>query len=318
LNADIYLIKTDTLGDTIWTKTYGDTLYDSGECVQQTQDGGYIITGSFYSFVKGSAEVALIKTNSIGDTVWTKTYGGNFIDMGYSVSQTLDSGYIITGFILNGLPDLYLVKTDSLGDTLWTRTFGGVFNDEGFSVQQTSDGGYYLIKTNSFGDTIWTRIYGDTFWGDAGYSVQQTSDGGYIITGVTWSFGAVNGDIYLIKTDGNGLVVGIEEDGYKLEVPSSSVKLLQNKPNPFHKLTAISYQLRAPSHTVLNIYDITGRLVEILVDEHHEPGVFQVNWDGGNQVSGIYFYRLIAKGSRTSGLDKSSSYTTTRKMILIH
>jgi hypothetical protein len=84
----------------------------------------------------------------------------------------------------------------------------------------------------------------------------------------------------------------------------SVFRLTQNQPNPFNKLTAISYQLRAPSHTTLKVYDITGRLVEILVDEMQKPGVYQVKWEGKDQSSGIYFYRL-----------QSNDYTATKKLI---
>ena len=101
----------------------------------------------------------------------------------------------------------------------WTKTFGGIGNDEGYSVQQNTDGGYivcgrtksfgngwsdiYLIKTDGNGDSLWAKTFGGSS-SDYGYSVQQTTDGGYIITGSTLSFGNAGGDVYLIKTDGNG------------------------------------------------------------------------------------------------------------------
>jgi len=219
---DVYLIKTDAYGNTLWTHTYGGNDGDWGEYVAQTTDGGYIIVGATRSFGAGSFDIYLIKTNAYGDILWTRTYGGSDVDWGYSVAQTKDGGYIIAGETWSfgkGSEDVYLIKIDAYGDTLWTRTYGGKDVDGGHSVAQTVDGGYiiagftesygagsddiYLIKTDDHGDTLWTRTYGGK-GGDRGESVAQTSDGGYVIVGTTESFGAGKSDIYLIKTNAEG------------------------------------------------------------------------------------------------------------------
>ena len=224
-SADVWLIKTDASGDTIWTKIFGGSDSNYGYSVQQTSDGGYIITGVTYSYDAGRGDVWLIKTDAIGDTIWTKTFGGSDSDYGNSVQQTSDGGYIITGYTYyygagSGdvwlSTDVWLIKTDASGDTIWTKTFGGSGTDKGNSVQQTSDGGYiitgstysysardkdiWLIKTDAIGDTIWTKTFGGSER-DFGNSVQQTSDGGYIITGSTGytsSYGG-NYDVWLVK-----------------------------------------------------------------------------------------------------------------------
>ncbi len=178
-NSDVWLIKTNAHGDTLWTKTFGGSGYEHGYSVQQDSDGGYIITGYTSSFGAGDDDVWLIKTNTSGDTLWTKTFGGNSDDYSYSVRQTKDDGYIITGYTHSfgaGADDIWLIKTNTYGDTLWTKTFGGSDYDVALSVQQTSDEGYiitgrkdlvadgngdvWLIKTNSYGDTLWTKTYG--------------------------------------------------------------------------------------------------------------------------------------------------------------
>ena len=71
--ADVYLVKTDASGDTLWTRTFGGTQGDDGYSVRQTSDGGYIIAGLTYSFGAGGSDVYLIKTNASGDTLWTRT-----------------------------------------------------------------------------------------------------------------------------------------------------------------------------------------------------------------------------------------------------
>ena len=217
--GDIYLLKTDAGGNSLWTKTFGGTGSDEGHAVHQTLDGGYIIIGSTRSFGAGSSDVYLIKTNGSGDTLWTKTYGGADNEYGNSVQQTADEGYIIMASTLSfgtGNSDFYLIKTDADGDTLWSKTFGGTANDFGISIQQTMDGGYilvgstysfgmglsdvYLIKTDSTGNTLWTKTFGGTNY-DYGISVHQTIGGEFIVAGSTFNFG---GGVYLIKTDANG------------------------------------------------------------------------------------------------------------------
>ncbi len=228
---DVWLIRTDAYGDTIWTHTYGDTVGDVGWSVTQTVDGGYIITGWTESFGAGDFDVYLIKADVSGDTVWTRTYGGTDEDCGYSVAQTLDGGYIIAGHTSSfgaGNRDAWLIKTDALGDTLWTRTFGGTGWDEGYSVAQTTDNGYiiagltwsfgtgegdaWLIKTDASGDTVWTRTYGGWDNGGDGRSVLQTADGGYVIAGTILSRGGVS-EVWLIKTDAWGDTVWTRTHG---------------------------------------------------------------------------------------------------------
>ena len=305
--------------DTLWTKTFWGSYLDYGYSVQQTTDGGYIITGTTYSFGAGHTDVWLIKTDASGDTLWTKTFGGSNDDWGYSVQQTTDGGYIITGTTYSfgaGGWDAWLIKTDASGDTLWTKTFGGSDNDYGISVQQTTEQGVFsnwtyelfgaggwdawLIKTDASGDTLWTETFGGSN-DDWGYSVQQTTDGGYIITGTTYSFGASGGDVWLIKTTPDVNTVIQNNDIIILDF-----SLHQNYPNPFNPSTTIKYSIPKLSLVTIKFYDVLGSEVATLVNEEKSVGIYEMNWNASNLPSGVYFYQL-----------KAGSFIETKKMILL-
>jgi len=177
-----------------WWRTYGGEGYDAGRCVQQTSDGGYVITGTTLSYGEGKADLWLIKTDTIGDTLWSKTHGrANTNDAGYFVRQTIDGGYIVAGRLSDSI---WLLKTNNLGDTLWTKSFGSY---AGYCIQETNDGGYiltgregdwynprlFLLKTDSNGDSLWMQTYLLDAWRfSIGYYVEQTEDAGFIVAGM--------------------------------------------------------------------------------------------------------------------------------------
>lgn len=213
-------------GDTLWTRAYGTEGYDYGCCVQHTIDGGFIAVGYTCPYIGGQNDIYLVKTSADGDTMWTRTYGGDGSDLCRAIRQLPDGGYILGAYTASfgaGGFDVWLIRTDADGDTLWTRTYGGPRNDQFFSIEPTNDGGYigvgltdtstviyddqlWLVKTDAGGAEEWSKIYGG--FGaendDLGWEVQQTADGGYIVVGTTRSFGPGSQDIWLLKTDSNG------------------------------------------------------------------------------------------------------------------
>ncbi|MEF8848684.1 MAG: hypothetical protein V5A68_06065, partial [Candidatus Thermoplasmatota archaeon] len=185
-------------------------------------DNGYILTGYTWSRNDAAPQIWLIKTNQNGNEEWNKTYGGKKLDIGYSVKQTSDGGYLIAGKTESegaGKEDIILVKTDEEGIMEWTQTYGSSETEIGRSAIQSSDGHYYIIgQTNSYGSgwfdlwmiktddkgkKIWSKTIGGT-GNDMGRSIQETQDGGLICTGNTDSFSAKNQDVWLVKTDKNG------------------------------------------------------------------------------------------------------------------
>jgi len=223
-NSDVRLIKVDSTGNDEWIQTFGGEGSDDGYCIQQTIDGGFIISGLTNSFGNGVEDGWLIKTDSNGEEEWNQTYGGQYNDYLLSVQQTNDGGYIATGYTNSRIPDVndvWMVKTDSTGNEQWDQTFGGGADDFGKNIHQTVDEGYIivgvtesfsagirdvlLIKTDSTGNEQWHQTFGDDGWNE-GYSLKQTNDGGYIIIGNTESLVAVYLDVWLIKTDSDGEV----------------------------------------------------------------------------------------------------------------
>ncbi len=209
----LWLVKTDSEGNTLWNKTYASDIGNSELrwVARQTSDGGYIAAGTQWWNENATErhEMWLTKTDSEGNELWNKTYGGidQSIDWAeaYSVWQTTDGGYALGGYTYSSesvYGAAYLVKTDSLGNEQWNKTYPAA---RIFSLQQTRDEGYilggamyysgqndysdfWLLKTDSGGNTQWNKTYDRTRWtegSEEAYSVQQTSDGGYILAGYT-------------------------------------------------------------------------------------------------------------------------------------
>ena len=216
---DFWLIKTDANGNVMWNRTYDKSGSDWGDCMVQTNDGGYALVGR--TSASGHQVGWLIKTDSLGNEQWNKTYSTTTAAPLSWVIQTDDGGYALSGFE-GPWPeetDFLLVKTDSYGNMEWNKTYGGANLDESGALVQTSDGGYaiagstrsfgagdwdlWLVKTDPSGGMEWNKTYGGT-GGDGANSIIQTSDGGYALSGDTASFGAGSFDFWLVRTDENG------------------------------------------------------------------------------------------------------------------
>jgi len=219
---DIYIIKTDSIGNIEWEKTFGGTNNDYGYCIRQTVDNGFIISGSTNSFGSGGFDAILIKTDSLGNEEWSKYYGGVSNDGCYALEVTSDNGFILAGYTYSFgalSDDAMLIKTDSLGNTEWLEMYGFSNSERALSVKQTNDNGYiavgstnsigngsddiYLIRTNSTGDLLYFKSFGAA-QSDKAFSIDIANDNGYVIIGQTTSYGAGNEDLYVVKVDSLG------------------------------------------------------------------------------------------------------------------
>lgn len=235
-DADMYLIKTDAQGDMEWQRSFGDTLNDEAGAVTATNDGGYIITG-YTTDTSGCGcieNLALIKTDGMGNLQWQQTYGyTNSNERGSDVIQTADGGYAVVGITTQnnangnslGERDIFMIKTDANGDTTgtgWIRQHGGAGFDVGVQIFERGTGGFIvlssslspgpglaqrnlmLILTNNLGFEDNRVAYGGTGIDNAGGMIRTNT--GVVIAG-TFENPSTDKDIYIAKIDvvGNSL-----------------------------------------------------------------------------------------------------------------
>ncbi|PWL29424.1 MAG: hypothetical protein DCO96_06580 [Fluviicola sp. XM-24bin1] len=240
---DFWIVKLDDLGNITWEKSLGGTSGDRAYCIRQTNDGGYIVAG--YSLSNdgdvttnnGGQDFWIVKLDDLGNITWEKSLGGTSLDEAYSIEQTSDDGYIVTGVSTsyttgnNGIQDFRIVKLNSVGTIDWQTSVGGTNMDVARSIKQTSDGGfivagysqsndgnlslnngnfdYWIVKLDPFGSITWQKSYGGT-QAEIARSIQQTIDGGYIVAGTSSSNnGDVSGnngqqDFWIVKLDDLG------------------------------------------------------------------------------------------------------------------
>jgi hypothetical protein len=257
---DYWIVKLDALGNIVWNKLLGGSSGDYARYIQQTSDGGYIISGYSYSSANGdvsgtnhgnlgTSDYWIVKLDALGNIVWNKLLGGSGNDLASNIQQTSDGGYIISGYSSSsangdvsgtnlGYSDYWIVKLDALGNIVWNKLLGGSSFENPSNIQQTSDGGYiisgyssssangdvsgtnhggddyWIVKLDALGNIVWNKLLGGS-GNDLASNIQQTTDGGYIISGTSAS--SANGDVsgtnhggtdyWIVKLDALGNIV---------------------------------------------------------------------------------------------------------------
>ena len=272
--SDFSLLKLGPSGNMEWWKAYGGGGNEYLYSLIQTSDGGYALAGYTYSYGTGGGyeDILVIKLNASGDTLqWAKTFGGNYSDQAYSIIQTSDGGYAVTGYVRNasGYSDFSLLKLGPSGNMEWWKAYGGGGNEYLYSLIQTSDGGYALagytdsfgsggqdyliVKLNTSGDTLWTRTFG-TSSADQARSITQTSDGGYAIVGMATATSGY--DAMILKISGEGNYPGCHLRSWA--IPSSSPALNTSSPTP----TANSFTLSLSDY-IPTVTDVTPTVTDL-------------------------------------------------------
>jgi hypothetical protein len=209
----ILLVKTDNLGNLLWSKTYKGLGESACYCIRQTGDQGYIVCGSTHNVIDYVERIYLLKTDSSGVPQWGKAYAeaAGPSNGAYSVDQTADGGYIVAGDSYSGA---FVIKTDHSGTIAWYNNFG-MSGDALRSIKPTSDGGYIaagglynppvstLSKFAANGTIQWQKQYSQStpFVAYNGIGVEEVSDGFVMLEDVNGSYNAE-----LLKTDLSGNV----------------------------------------------------------------------------------------------------------------
>jgi len=215
--SDVYLLKVDREGNLLWEKTFGGGNADVGRWVEETHDGGFIIVGETWSYGKGNGDIYLIKTDSLGNLIWQRTWGWRYYEWGSFVKETKDKGYALVGFSRSfgrgRAGDMIVIRTDSLGSLRWLKTFGGLDEDGGYCLSELKDGGFlvtgyarsfgdgkgdiYLVRIDKKGNLVWEKTFGGE---DEDRAFCLKVEGrNLIICGFTRSYGEGKADAYILK-----------------------------------------------------------------------------------------------------------------------
>ncbi len=220
--SDILLVKTNSAGDTLWTKTYGGTEKEYGNNIIETSDGHILIAGKTESFGAGSSgDIYLIKLNYDGDPIWTKVYPDPGQEVPFHLLETKNGEYLVTGTNEDddNPREIYLLKVDLNGVKLWDKKIGPPTWKWGYTTIELSDKdlmicgqhtigeGYsqvLIIKTDDKGNTVWEKEFGEEKISEKGNSIKQNIDGSFTITGSSYNVNTMKDDIILLKIDQNG------------------------------------------------------------------------------------------------------------------
>ena len=220
---DALYLKLNSAGQQQWVKFYTGSGRERAQDIIQTADNGYAIVGYTSTLPAQYYDAFIVRTNSSGDTLWTKRYGGsngisNYDDAN-SIKLLPDGGFILGGQSFNGLNgyDQSLIRINSIGTVIWSKRFGTVKSEnidevsllpDGFilagntNTDSNGDDGY-LVKTDTGGTVLWAKSFGGSLPDDF-HTVDTTSDGGFILTGTTTSTGGLFPNMWLMRTNSAG------------------------------------------------------------------------------------------------------------------
>jgi hypothetical protein len=322
---DFLTIKYSANGDSLWSRRYDyDTLANIPLSIAIDSTGNICVTGYANDDVNNNTTLITLKYDGLGVLLWEKTYQNNptnFNDYGFHMGIDRYNYIYVAGYTTVG-PDIitnrdYLtIRYKPNGDTSWVRKYNGPGNNfdwpyklaidrqcnvyvTGGSTGSSGNMDYFTISYDTLGNVIWSTRYNGTGNNDdfAQYIALDNAQN-LFVTGHAYELGT--GGIVTMKFSKNVGIQNINEN-----IPDNYV-LYQNYPNPFNPVTNIKFNLPKPGFTKVEVYDMLGKKVETLVNQHLTPGNYKVTFDASHLSSGIYFYNL-----------NSESFSETKRMILL-
>ncbi len=313
--GDFYLVRLDSEGDTLWSRAYGGSSMETGESIAVASDGGFYLVGSTTSFGAGASDMYVVRTDSNGDTLWTRTWGGVEDDFCYAVATTPNDGYVLAGGTFNnsaGKSDFVIVMEDGVQQWVKYETKPGDNFLTDIIVEQGTNNitvtGYATGGGDFGGEDVRILRYGfDGVWNgvakfhgsgadERSTDIKRTADNGYVMVGVTNGFMNRFDDVYLIKTDDQGLTLN-PELGIEDELADQNGVAVNVAPNPIENgqarlLVAGFGQLRSEfdQPLVLQVYNSMGQLLleDVINQSEHLLDL--------RNSTGIHHYLLTTEG----------------------
>lgn len=220
-SGDIWSVRTDAQGDTLWTRHYGTASQDEARGVRSTNDGGFLVAGTL-AVDSDTSDAVVLKYDAEGTLAWSAPVAGNGLDVGSSVAEAQD-GSILLGGWSNSFSDaqnVMISRLDASGSVQWTRVIGGAAGMQWFGreIRELPDGRIVVgAQTNEFGlggmdfyllfaSSDGYYLAGPSFGGtddDVCWSMDIASDGFYYLVGSTGSFGPGSSAVFVVRSDGN-------------------------------------------------------------------------------------------------------------------
>jgi len=306
-NGMMYLIRTDSLGNPLWERMYGGPLFDAGNDLIETPDGGFLQLGWTRSFGAGQRDWYLVKADSLGNQQWQRTYGDVNNQSGASIISVADGNYVMCGGAGGG--KARMIKVNSGGEVIWQQDYDhpeGIGSNYLFSVVSLPDGTIaacgltnnpidkdagWLVKTDSEGNELWQRKYNKNESVDLFYTMLATEDGGFLLGGQALNDETNSQDAWLLKVDSVGCaypncLVGVDE------LDSREV-VVDVWPNPATDVLNVELQLQGGAE--VHLYDMAGKL-------HLQKQMTQMREtiDVSTLQNGLYLLTVIQAASRTT------------------